>query len=252
MQSAMPDRPQDDLPKPSSPREERVSDFWAESEGLQPDGLLSHQAMRGKFSLRNILSTNHDSTFDRPADSASPGDPIQCGLVDHKTVDCLFERWAEPNARNEFQGLLISFTNSFMNKLNPFVSQLDPNLHSLTYVRQKSSFLFSAVLAAASKSFESALYPSLHAHAEKLFLEAFQRGDKSVETIQAIMVLTYWKEPNDTRAWVSVGLAIRMSMDLGWHKLGSTPTPDGLTEARQRQIRNDERTWLVLFVYDRR
>jgi hypothetical protein len=140
-----------------------------------------------------------------------------------------------------------------MTKLNPYISQLDPYLHTLTYVRQKSSFLLSAVLTAASKSFEPALYPSIHAHAEKLFMEAFQRGDKSAETVQAIMVLTYWKEPSDTRAWMSVGLAIRMSMDLGWHKLGTTLTsPKDLTDTRQREIRNDERTWLVLFVYDRR
>lgn len=140
-----------------------------------------------------------------------------------------------------------------MTKLNPYISQLDPHLHSLKYVRQKSSFLLSAVLTAASKSFEPALYPSMLAHADKLFMEAFRRGDKSAETVQAIMVLTYWKEPNDTRAWMSVGLAIRMSMDLGWHKLGTTPTsPKDLTDTRQREIRNDERTWLVLFVYDRR
>lgn len=140
-----------------------------------------------------------------------------------------------------------------MTKLNPYVSQLDPHLHSLAYVRQKSSFLLSTVLAAASKSFEPAVYPSLHAHAEKLFLEAFRHGDKSTETIQAIMILTYWKEPNDTRAWMSVGFAIRMAMELGWHTLGSVPNlPVECTEVRQRELRNDERTWLVLFVYDRR
>jgi hypothetical protein len=140
-----------------------------------------------------------------------------------------------------------------MTKLNPFVSQLDPHLHSFTYVRQKSSFLLAAVLTAASKSFEISLYPSLHEHAEKLYMEGFRRGDKSAETVQAIMVLTYWKEPNDTRAWMSVGLAIRMSMDLGWHKLGHGPArQEKLTELQQREIRNDERTWLVLFVYDRR
>jgi hypothetical protein len=52
---------------------------------------------------------------------------------------------------------------------------------------------------------------------------------------------------------MSVGLAIRMSMDLGWHKLGQDPVKqEQLTELQQREIRNDERTWLVLFVYDRR
>jgi hypothetical protein len=95
------ERPQDDLP-PGSPRDDRVSDFWAESEGLglQPDGLLSHQAMKGKFSLQNILSTNHGSTFDRPSDSVSPDDPIRCGLVGHESVVCLFERWAERTKPN--------------------------------------------------------------------------------------------------------------------------------------------------------
>ncbi|KAJ6097540.1 hypothetical protein N7499_001914 [Penicillium canescens] len=221
-----------DARRPSSPRDERVSDFWAESEGLQPNGLLSHQAMKGKFSLQNILSTNHGSTPDRPVESVSPDDPTRCGIVSHEVALRLFE--------------------SFMTKLNPFVSQLDPHLHSFTYVRQKSSFLLAAVLTAASKSFEISLYPSLHEHAEKLYMEAFRRGDKSAETVQAIMVLTYWKEPNDTRAWMSVGLAIRMSMDLGWHKLGhGLARQEKLTELQQREIRNDERTWLVLFVYDR-
>ncbi|KAJ5775579.1 uncharacterized protein N7511_000590 [Penicillium nucicola] len=216
----------------SSPKEERVSDFWADSEGLQPNGLLSHHAMKGKFSLQNILSTNHGSTPDRQVESVSPDDPIRCGLVSYELALRLFE--------------------SFMTKLNPFVSQLDPHLHSFEYVRQKSSFLFGAILTAASKSFETSLYPSLHEHAEKLYMEAFRRGDKSAETVQAIMVLTYWKEPNDTRAWMSVGLAIRMSIDLGWHKLGHGPArQEQLTDIQQREIRNDERTWLVLFVYDR-
>jgi hypothetical protein len=90
MQDAIPER-SPEVPRRDS-RDDRVSDFWAESDGLQPDGLLSHQAMKGKFSLQNILSTNHGSTFDRPTDSVSPDDPIRCGLVSYERVLVLFER----------------------------------------------------------------------------------------------------------------------------------------------------------------
>lgn len=98
------------------------------------------------------------------------------------------------------------------------------------------------------------MYPGLKDHAENLFTESFRRGDKSPEVVQAILILTYWKELDDTRAWLSVGYAIRLSMDLGWHNLspGTDQYLDTLTSLEQRKKRNVERTWLVLFVYDRR
>ncbi|KAL4893595.1 hypothetical protein BDV59DRAFT_177663 [Aspergillus ambiguus] len=212
----------------------RGTDFWADSGRLQPDALLSHQAMKGKFSLQNILSTDHGSTADDSTRSTpvSPDDPLSLGIVNHHVALFLFEY--------------------FMGKMNPYICQLDPHLHSFQYIREKSPFLLTTVLAASSKAFQSELYPSLHEHAEKLFADSFRRGEKSTEIVQAIMLLTYWKEPNDTRAWTSIGLAIRIAMDLGWHKL--SPDSSGrneLSDIKQREKRNVERTLLVLFVYDR-
>ncbi|EAU37376.1 predicted protein [Aspergillus terreus NIH2624] len=218
----------------SPPERERTADFWADSDRLQPDALLSHQAMKGKFSLQNILSTDHGSTVDRSTTSppVSPDDPLALGLVNHHVALFLFEY--------------------FMGKMNPYICQLDPLLHSFQYIRRRSPFLLTTVLAASSKAFQSELYPSLHEHAEKLFSDCFRRGEKSTEIVQAILILTYWKEPNDTRAWTSVGLAIRIAMDLGWHKLSTDPASrSGLNELERRELRNDERTLLVLFVYDR-
>ncbi|KAL4805782.1 hypothetical protein BDV18DRAFT_160657 [Aspergillus unguis] len=208
------------------------NDFWSGSDGFQPHGLLSHQAMKGKFSLQNILSVDHGlSDQSRESESIPASDPIILGLVNAHVASSLLEY--------------------FMQKINPYISQLDPGLHSFAYLR-RSPFLFTAVLAAAAKAFQSTLYPNLHAHAETLFAESFKRGEKSTEIIQAILLLTYWKEPNDTRAWTSVGLAIRMAMDLGWHKLspGASHKQD-LNEIQRRELRNMERTFLVLFVYDR-
>lgn len=141
---------------------------------------------------------------------------------------------------------------SFMNILNPYISQLDPNLHTFSHVRQKSAFLLSSILAASAKMFNPGLYHPLHQHAEDLLVESFRRGEKSTETAQAVLILTYWKEPEDTRSWVTLGYVIRMCIDLGWHKLRPLSKREGMTEMQIREARNVERTWFVLFVYDRR
>ncbi|KAL3452352.1 hypothetical protein BJX65DRAFT_303185 [Aspergillus insuetus] len=218
-------------PAATTPSRPRV-DFFGESASFQPQSLLSHQAMKGRFSLRNILSVDHGVESRSPvSESISPDDPVVLGLINTQVASCLLEY--------------------FMQKINPYISQLDPALHTFSFLRN-SPFLLTTVLAAAAKAFESSLYADLNAHAEALFSNSFRRGDKSTEIIQAILLTTYWKEPNDTRAWTSVGLAIRIAMDLDWHKLSPTSSQrESLTELQRREIRNVERTFLVLFVYDR-
>lgn len=141
-----------------------------------------------------------------------------------------------------------------MRELNPYICQFDPILHTFSYVQRKSAFLLSAILAASAKAFNPSLHASLREHAEEMFMKCFRTGKKSTEIIQAVLVLTYWKEPDDTRAWLSVGYVIRMCMELGWQKL--TPKSEqkyrSMNETEQREVRNIERTWLLLFVYDRR
>jgi hypothetical protein len=137
--------------------------------------------------------------------------------------------------------------------MNQYIAHFDPSLHTFEYVRNKSSFLLTTILSAAAKAFNPALYPSLHSHAEDLFSNVFRLGTKSPETVQAIMILTYWKEPEDTRAWTSVGYAIRVCMELGWHKLAPrSHGAESVDETKERKTRDIERTWLILFVYDRR
>lgn len=150
--------------------------------------------------------------------------------------------------------LLLELFQSFMDILNPYISQLDPDLHTFSYVRQKSAFLLGSILAVSSKMFNPSLYKRLYRYTEDLFLENFRVGFKSTETVQAILMLTYWKEPEDTRSWVNLGYAIRICMDLGWHKLKSQAVRDrsGMTDTELREARNIERTWFLLFVYDRR
>lgn len=141
-----------------------------------------------------------------------------------------------------------------MTSLNPYISQLDPQLHTYDRVRDKSTFLLTTVLAAAAKAFNPALAPKLRDHAEDMLGKHLVRGVKCIETAQAIMIMTYWKEPDDTRAWMYLGYVMRMCMEIGCHRLQAyqSRTAEQSAGTPVRQLRDVERTWLVLFVYDRR
>jgi hypothetical protein len=154
-----------------------------------------------------------------------------------------------------------------MKSLNPFVCLLDSSgLHTFQYIRERSAFLLSAILRAAAKVFNQTIYHKLHVYSEKLYSEALASGLKSIEVIQAIALSTYWKEPEDTRSWSMMGYVIRLCLELGWHKLkperetvgeydmepGHEIHKEQLFVRKARERRNIERTWFILFVYDRR
>jgi len=144
--------------------------------------------------------------------------------------------------------------------MNPFICQFDPELHTFRYIRGRSPLLFSALLSAAAKVFSPSMYIKLHDHVESLLRDVLGSGQKSTEIVQGICLLTYWKEPSDSRAWLLVGYAIRACIEMGWHKLRPQSFDPTLPEKKEppetqlevRERRNKERTWLMLFVYDRR
>ncbi|KAJ5630371.1 fungal-specific transcription factor domain-containing protein [Penicillium longicatenatum] len=204
------------------------------SDGLQPSGVLSHEAMKGRFSLRYILGSGENERPERHEGdhSGSLDDPIRLGLINISIAQCLFDH--------------------FITVFNPYISQLDPALHTFSYVRRKSSFLLSTILASSAKAFNPTFYPKLHEHAESLLAKNFLSGIKTTEIAQGTLILTYWKEPRDTRAWVLLGYVIRMCTDMGWHKfLPSQSQNHTMSESERRETRNKERTWFLLFVYDR-
>ncbi|KAF5712414.1 hypothetical protein FMUND_8509 [Fusarium mundagurra] len=205
-----------------------ISETEDDANNLQPSGLLNHQALEGRFSLGNILNADQEPVQRHRSRDDSLEDPIELGLITPSLAKSLFD--------------------SFITVLNPYISQLDPHLHTFTYVRSKSAFLLSSMLAMAAKAFNHVLYVKLYDHAQDLFSNVFRRGSKSVEIVQAILILTYWKEPQDTRVWTSVGYAIRICMDLGWHKLAYCRSEAVTTESevQRRERRNIERTCISL------
>jgi hypothetical protein len=81
--------------------------------------------------------------------------------------------------------------------VHPCCSVLDPVLHTITYVRERSHLLLTAILAAAS-IYQAALpgasaqeideAQTLYAHSEKLFLVISITGARSSEIIQGYLV----------------------------------------------------------------
>lgn len=102
--------------------------------------------------------------------------------------------------------------------------------------------LFSTVLAAASRFFRHDLHSALISHARTVLDRALQAGSTDIGVIQSLMILTYWKEPEDTSGWMKVGMALRLGYSLFWHMPRTSPLPEDELEARR--LLNAERTWL--------
>ena len=66
----------------------------SEPSSLQPSGLLNHEAMRGKFSLRHVLSTNDSDALESSSDReiVPTEDPIRLGLVNLQISKSLFQK----------------------------------------------------------------------------------------------------------------------------------------------------------------
>ncbi|KAJ3990080.1 protein priB [Lentinula detonsa] len=167
-----------------------------------------------------------------PAGPAGLSDPVSAGTVDEELAKVLFD--------------LIFL------RLNPFINLFDPSLHTVSYVRNKSPFLFTVLIMAGCKFFRPKLFKQCQKLADEYAVQAFREGSKSVEIVQAFACLTYWKDHDDNRTntWTFVGYACRMAVEIGLNRYIPHP-PLNETDLQRLERRNRERTYLVLFIHDR-
>lgn len=150
---------------------------------------------------------------------------------------------------------------------------LDPSQHTATAVCAKSPFLFTVICAVASRFHSD---PNLHVkcydEAHACFVDCVANGERSIESVQACMILTVWTnapkkaEDRPQRAWLYFGMAVRMALEIGlfrppeWidihlkqnsNKANPWVNLKGVSEEEQREALNRERTWLMAFVIDR-
>ncbi|CEQ40201.1 SPOSA6832_01807, partial [Sporobolomyces salmonicolor] len=164
---------------------------------------------------------------------------------------------------------------------------LDPAQHTAPHVCATSPFLFTVILAVASRFHsDPTLHSRIYEHAHQCFVDCLSDGERSVEAVQACCILTVWtyppkgegdaagREERPKRAWLYFGMAVRMGLELNlfrppafvdahlskpgnasksnpWISLPKDG-PEAVTDQEVWDALNRERTWLMVFVIDRK
>ncbi|KAJ7452500.1 fungal-specific transcription factor domain-containing protein [Mycena galericulata] len=138
----------------------------------------------------------------------------------------------------------------FFERINPFFSILDPDLHgNPAKVIWSSPFLFTVICATASRLYtlKPKLYPIAHGFARDAAAVALIDGSIGVDICQAYLILAVYAVPKkkfvDDRSWLFMGVAIRMAIELGLNQ----PPP---AQCDERESLNRTRTWLNCFCVD--
>ncbi|KAL4738101.1 hypothetical protein BDV11DRAFT_216251 [Aspergillus similis] len=193
-------------------------------------------------------------------------DPIDIGLVTLPEAESLFTFFYENLAHTRWG--------------------LDPLIHTVEFVRSKSAFLFTSIMATTALFLPSAaaLSKRLSRHSKFLASKVMQERLRSVEIVLAFMVNVPWIAPGaclgDDDACSYIAMALTVALDLSLNKivLPSTSFDSSLArrlakadciDARRalqidgfedvdpasnrgrRLLRRRERTWIALFVLER-
>ncbi|EAW17269.1 uncharacterized protein NFIA_006330 [Aspergillus fischeri NRRL 181] len=193
-------------------------------------------------------------------------DPIELGLTTLHEAELLFSFFYENLAHTRWG--------------------LDPTVHTVSFVRSQSAFLFTSMLAAAARFDPStaALSKRLTRHCTSLAYKVIAQRYRSVEIVLAFMVNVPWMAPgsssgdDDTCSYIAMALTV--ALDLSLNKIVTPSTGfdstlqnrlakadcidakralhmdgfeavDPASEWGRRLLRRRERTWIALFVLER-
>ncbi|KAJ7073939.1 fungal-specific transcription factor domain-containing protein [Mycena amicta] len=147
----------------------------------------------------------------------------------------------------------------YFEHVNMHCNLLDSNFHTPSLVCSRSPFLLTTICAIASKFYDRnpELHNQLTEMAKKLAFSVPARGYKSLEIVQAYLLLALYgcgavERYEQDKTWLLLGMGIRMATDLNLHRktaVASDETEDG--RARDNEVHNRERTWLLCFCLDR-
>lgn len=129
------------------------------------------------------------------------------------------------------------------------IALFDPYLHTLQYTMTNYPLVFSSIMTVASKFSRPDLFPACSEICNRLMALAAVEDLCNLDHIQALSILSFWKESGDTTSWRKIGRAIRMAFELDIHisHLKNTNDPD---EVINREIMNRQRTWMQLCCFD--
>jgi len=109
-------------------------------------------------------------------------------------------------------------------------------VHTLPLVKRQQPTLLLAIMFAASRFWQSSTHAMIKQLLDNKISQAAITGNCHIATIQAIIILVFWQEPNDRSVWIKSGLAIRMAYQAGLHKVQKIP-PLTSDDAGNRRLR---------------
>ncbi|ODM17096.1 hypothetical protein SI65_07495 [Aspergillus cristatus] len=193
-------------------------------------------------------------------------DPIDLGLVTMEEAESLFSFFYQNLAHTRWG--------------------LDPLIHTVSFVRTQSAFLFTSILAATTLFLSSAaaLSKRLFRHCRSLANTVAVQRHRSVEIVLAFMVNVPWMAPGnclgDDDACAYIAMALTVALDLSLNKIVVPSSSfdnsilkrlakadcvnakralhmdgfddvDAGSEWGRRLLRRRERAWIALFVLER-
>ncbi|KAK8864558.1 hypothetical protein IAR55_001808 [Kwoniella newhampshirensis] len=136
----------------------------------------------------------------------------------------------------------------FFELLNPRINLLDPKLHTFKRLRTRAPLLLDVILAVTTRFFRPEIATSLGDHASVLVCRATLDGLCSIELIQCLCIMVYWKNAVDQSAWMRLGMAIRMGYQMRLHE--QIQCGKDVPEKKRRIAVDRERTWYCLACFD--
>ncbi|KAH7914020.1 fungal-specific transcription factor domain-containing protein [Hygrophoropsis aurantiaca] len=234
-----------------------------------PDNALNPLGLLAEASLANRRAQGTSSAF-----SARPSDPDpdrRLGIASDNyfrpgpmTILPLRRLYIERQIQPEMLSFVsteevVALFNIYFEHMNIHCDLFDRDFHTPALVCSRSPFLLTTICAIASKFYT--VRPDLHAQlaelAQKLAFSVPAKGYKSLEIVQAYLLLTLWgcgavERYEYDKTWLLLGMAIRMATDLNLHRKTAVTSQDSAEgRARDKEVHNRERTWFLCFALDR-
>lgn len=149
----------------------------------------------------------------------------------------------------------------YWERIHPVTRVLDPEIHTLGYLRASSATLTTVVLMVAAQCLPvsehaNSLVAQLEGHLEYLLTETDKQCYQSLEICQALLMFVVFLSGHKlNRAWPLAAKAMSMAIEL---RLDISPPPRWALDpsphhsaSQNRLIRNVERLWLLTIDWDR-
>ncbi|KAG6873782.1 hypothetical protein C0995_011007 [Termitomyces sp. Mi166 len=244
---------------PGSPKLHSLPD-----NALNPLGLLAEASLanrRAQNPKKSPFIARGDETGEQPQMGVASDNYFKPGPMTILPLRRLYiERQIQPEMLSFVSTEdVVALFNIFFDHIAMHCNLLDRSFHTPSLVCSRSPFLLTTICSIASKYYTAKpdLHPRLTELAKKMAFSVPAQGYKSLEIVQAYLLLVLWgcgavERYEQDKTWLLLGMAIRMATDLNLHRkttMMSIDTEEG--RARDLEVHNRERTWILCFCLDR-